>query len=143
MEENDKSSKRKSLRGAKASFESPKSVEHSFDYPNGAAVYLKRKKVENHGGKFGQVSIWKKSETSSQDENGNWERHDSFIVPIRNIEGELCAIQHITAPGVKRIYGLKRGAFHLIGEIVPDSMIYIAEGYATGARFTRQLASRL
>lgn len=75
---------------------------------------------------------------------GDWHRgqHDALILPIRTVDGELVSLQAIfdaEAPelGRDRDYlpgGLKRGAFHFIGQ--PTGMrpvIIICEGYATGA----------
>lgn len=43
------------------------------------------------------------------------------------------AVQYIKEDSEKRIHGLKRSNFHLLGEIKRDKPIYIAEGYATAA----------
>lgn len=56
-----------------------------------------------------------------------------LVIPITNIHGEVRAIQYIREDGDKRIHGLKRGNFHIIGEINNSSIIFIAEGYATAA----------
>jgi len=56
-----------------------------------------------------------------------------IVIPLCNIQGELQAIQCIYEDGTKRIYGLKKGNFHVIGVIEAQSQIFIAEGYATAA----------
>lgn len=56
-----------------------------------------------------------------------------LVIPLRNIEGELQAIQCIYEDGRKRIYGAKKGNFHLIGSLEGKSLAYIVEGYATGS----------
>lgn len=80
------------------------------------AGYLERKKVKPFGVRL-------------NNSNGF-----SFLtVPIRNIEGEIKAVQCIKEDGEKRIHGLKKGNFHILGQITERSKIYISEGYATGA----------
>ena len=55
------------------------------------------------------------------------------VIPLSNIEGELQAIQCIQEDGTKRIYGPKKGNFHVLGSIKDNSKIYVTEGYATAA----------
>jgi len=62
-----------------------------------------------------------------------------IVVPLRNIEGELQAIQSIHEDGTKRIYGAKKGNFHLIGSLEETFSAYITEGYATGASIHQAL----
>ena len=80
-------------------------------------AYLERKKVKGHGIKYGK------------DFNDNF----VLIVPLRDVDGEVQGVQFIKADGEKRFHGSKRGNFHIIGEIKDNSLIHIAEGYATGA----------
>lgn len=80
-------------------------------------AYLELKKIKNYGGRY------------SFDSFGN----PVFVLPLRNIKNEVQAVQYIKEDGEKRIHGIKRGNFHLIGEINKDKPIYIAEGYATAA----------
>ena len=58
-----------------------------------------------------------------------------LIIPMRDIEGKLWGYQQILADGEKSFLPGQRtqGLFHLIGEIKSDDLIYIAEGFATGA----------
>lgn len=56
-----------------------------------------------------------------------------LVVPICNGPGEVCGVQYIRADGTKRIHGLQQGNYHQIGEISANSLIYVCEGYATGA----------
>lgn len=56
-----------------------------------------------------------------------------IVIPLCSIKGELHAIQCIYEDGAKRIYGAKKGNFHLIGSFDGQSLAYITEGYATGA----------
>lgn len=76
--------------------------------------YLKRKRVHAHGLKL----------------EGN-----NLLVPLRNIAGRLWSLQLITPGGSKRFMGGGKtsGMFHAIGKAKPDGLIYLAEGYATGA----------
>lgn len=80
-------------------------------------AYLEFKKIKPYGVKFGI------------DPQGK----ASLVIPIRNLEGQVRAVQFISHEGEKRIYGLKKGNFHLIGQIKDESLIFICEGYATGA----------
>lgn len=67
----------------------------------------------------------------------------ALLIPIRDLSGQLQALQHIyphkveTADGGKTdkiILGSKRGNFHHIGKpSTPTDTVYICEGYATGA----------
>lgn len=79
--------------------------------------YLTAKKVGVHGVRFGQ----------------NKDRESVVVIPLTNIAGEVQAVQYIKSDGEKRIYGVKKGHFHVIGEITATSHIQIVEGYATGA----------
>jgi len=58
----------------------------------------------------------------------------ALVVPVRNSLRQLCSLQFIDAEGKKRFLkdGQKQGCYHAIGPM-PDDLIYIAEGYATGA----------
>jgi putative DNA primase/helicase len=89
--------------------------EHSFHEDHTA--YLNRKKVKPYGVRFGI------------DPQGK----SSLIIPIYNIEEEIQAVQFISKEGEKRIYGLKKGNFHLIGSVNEKSKIIVVEGFATGA----------
>lgn len=80
-------------------------------------AYLEHKKIKNYGGRY------------SFDSFGN----PVLVLPLKTIKNEVQAVQYIKEDGEKRVHGLKRGNFHLIGEIKRDKPIYIAEGYATAA----------
>ena len=56
-----------------------------------------------------------------------------LIIPMRNGEGELKSWQTIDDDGRKRFAtgGQKQGHYHIIG--TPQGLIYVCEGYATGA----------
>jgi putative DNA primase/helicase len=68
---------------------------------------------------------------------------NALLIPIRDLSGQLQALQYIypekreMADGGKsdkQIFGSKRGNFHHIGKpSTPTDTIYVAEGYATGA----------
>jgi putative DNA primase/helicase len=80
-------------------------------------AYLIKKSVKAHGVRY------------SKDDYGN----PVLVVPICNSTGEVCGVQYIGADGTKIIHGLKQGNYHQIGEIKANSLIYVAEGYATGS----------
>lgn len=80
-------------------------------------AYLELKKIKNYGGRY------------SFDYLGN----PVLVLPLRTIKNEVQAVQYIKEDGEKRIHGIKRSNFHLIGEISKDKPIHIAEGYATAA----------
>lgn len=79
--------------------------------------YLERKQVNAYGIKYGFDA----------------QNLPVTVIPIRNSEGEIQAIQYIHENGSKRIHGVKKGNFHTIGVIAESDPIYITEGYATGA----------
>jgi putative DNA primase/helicase len=84
----------------------------------GTHPYLEEKKVQVYGIRFNSTN--------------------SLIIPLRNIEGEIRSLQFIYSESEKFLKrflsgGEKVGHFHQIGEIHADSLICIAEGYATGA----------
>ena len=83
----------------------------------GHTEYLLKKKVGKYGIRFGK----------------NKEGKAVLIVPLRNFHGEIQAVQYIDSLGEKRIYGSKKGNFHIIGEVREKSHLYISEGYATAA----------
>jgi putative DNA primase/helicase len=95
--------------------------------PNEAEAYLNRKKIGAHGVRFGSFSF-----NEGAPREPKWIQCNTVVIPLRNINGELQAVQHIRADGEKRIFGPKKGHFHQIGEIKPDSIIRLAEGCATG-----------
>ena len=79
------------------------------------------------------------------------QHNTALLVPIRDVSGQLQALQYIyphkveTADGGKTdkiILGSKRGGFHHIGKPeTPTDTVYVCEGYATGAtlhQITRQ-----
>lgn len=71
------------------------------------------------------------------------QRGEALLIPIRDVSGQLQALQYIypakreMADGGlsdKQIFGSKRGNFHHIGKPeTPMDTVYICEGYATGA----------
>lgn len=58
---------------------------------------------------------------------------DRLLVPVYNIDNILVGLQYIYPDGTKRFIGgtQKKGGFFPIG--IPKGVIYICEGYATGA----------
>lgn len=80
-------------------------------------AYLRKKSVKAHGVRY------------SHDEYAN----PVLVIPIRNTSGDVCGVQYIRADGIKRIHGLKRGHFHIIGEVNNEKHICISEGYSTAA----------
>ncbi|KIA77552.1 hypothetical protein DB43_GE00330 [Parachlamydia acanthamoebae] len=84
----------------------------------GRHLYLEEKKVEAYGIRFNETY--------------------SLFIPVKNIEGDILSLQFIYQENgkfLKRFLpgGEKQGHFHLIGQIHEESLICIAEGYATGA----------
>ena len=80
----------------------------------GRSQYLARKKVAGIGVRYTRGTV---------------------VVPVCKINGDLVGLQFINADGSKKfLTGTpKSGAFHVLGVIVPDSPLVIAEGYATAA----------
>lgn len=81
------------------------------------STYLKRKQVNAFGLRY----------------RVKYDGTPVVVIPLNNVEGELQAIQCIQEDGTKKIYGPKKGNFHVIGVIEAQSTIFIAEGYATAA----------
>ncbi|WP_139379474.1 toprim domain-containing protein, partial [Zoogloea sp. LCSB751] len=98
--------------------------------------YLVRKRVASFGLK---VCTWTRREEIRP---GEWkEVHipNTLLVPVRNSKGTLHSLQAIYPEKISNrdkeflSNGLKQACFHLIGEIIPDQPLCIAEGYATAA----------
>lgn len=64
-----------------------------------------------------------------------------IIIPARDINGRVTSLQFIDEHGNKRFMsgGKVKGSFHLIGSV--KKMIYIAEGYCTGASIHEETRS--
>lgn len=91
-------------------------VEWSSASPASTAhPYLRRKGVEPYGLRVGT--------------NG------ALLVPMRDFDGKLRDLQRIAPNGTKRFAKNSRvaGLHLLLGELSPDSVLLIAEGYATAA----------
>ena len=58
-----------------------------------------------------------------------------LVVPMRDTDGQLHSLQTIAADGAKRFQagGRKLGCFFTIGQIEPEGVLCIVEGFATGA----------
>ncbi|MDV7211074.1 toprim domain-containing protein [Azotobacter beijerinckii] len=65
---------------------------------------------------------------------------DVLLVPLRTAAGELVNLQRIRPDGEKRFLpgGAVLGAFHLLGEVRPGGLLYVCEGWATGATLHEQ-----
>lgn len=113
IEEKIKKDKEERVVQAKKAWDRAKTTSQTKNH----TAYLELKKIKNYGGRY------------SFDSFGN----PVLVLPLRTIENEIQAIQYIREDGEKRIHGIKRGNFHLIGEINEDKPIHIAEGYATAA----------
>lgn len=81
----------------------------------GGSPYLDRKKIRAFGIRFG--------------------RDGALAVPVRNSAGVLRGIQFIQPDGSKKFLTgtAKAGSWHLIGTVVDEQPLVLAEGYATGA----------
>ena len=64
-----------------------------------------------------------------------FDKHEKYaaIMPLRNTDGNITGLQYIYPTGKKITRGLKKGSFHLLGEIAEGEILYLVEGYATGA----------
>jgi putative DNA primase/helicase len=82
---------------------------------SGASEYLVRKMIAAYGTRY--------------DADG------AVVVPVLDGAGQLWNVQRIFANGDKRFLpgGRVSGGFHLVGAVVPDGWLLIAEGYATAA----------
>lgn len=119
IEENIKNDKEERIVQAKKAWDRAQSISQHKNH----TAYLEYKKIKNYGGRY------------SFDSFGN----PVLVLPLKTIKNEVRAAQYIKENGEKRIHGLKRCNFHLIGEIKRDQPIYIAEGYATAASLPEAL----
>lgn len=89
---------------------------NSLQFNINSSPYLVKKMVQNFGCKIR--------------DNGH------LIIPMIDIQGQLCNLQEIHENGFKSFLkgGLVNGCFHVIGELTEyTEIICIVEGYATGA----------
>lgn len=90
---------------------------------NEESCYLQQKQIKSFGVKFGN----------------NLQGYPSIIIPLQNIAGEIRSLQFISSDPSGKSYksfyprGEKKGNFHVLGEINNTSLIFLVEGYATGA----------
>lgn len=107
-----------------------KAWESASELPQSEAqkTYLSKKGVSAHGVRFGERAF-----KEGAKENRAFVKYPAVIIPLRDTLGNLFAVQAIREDGEKRFTGPKRGNFHTIGSITPDSRIFVAEGYATAA----------
>jgi len=126
--------------------------------PDGTSPYLERKRVGAFGVGFfhytvvlaiddarQRCDVWVGSETRAFFTNLPKPRPDSIsfmmfkagtiAVPLRDAAGKLWSLQAINEQGTKLFpkYGRKAGCFHLIGSLVEEGGLFVAEGYATAA----------
>jgi putative DNA primase/helicase len=80
----------------------------------GQSEYLTRKQVDPMGVRFGEGFM---------------------AVPLKDTQGKLWSFQRISPDGTKRFLagGRKKGCFHHLGTLKNGDVIYVSEGYATGA----------
>lgn len=69
--------------------------------------YLRLKQVNPHGVRY----------------RVEYDGTPTIVIPLRNTEGDIQAIQTIRQDGEKRIYGAKKGNFHVLGHIVDNGSI--------------------
>lgn len=64
-----------------------------------------------------------------------------LMVPLFNQHGELASLQYISFSGEKKYHtgGVVKGCFHILGDIDDASIVYIAEGFATGATIYEEM----
>lgn len=126
--------------------------------PTGESPYLERKRVGAFGVGFfhytvvlsiddarQRCDVWVGSETRTFFANLPKPRPDSIsfmlfkagtiAVPLRDATGKLWSLQAINEQGTKLFpkYGRKAGCFHIIGSLVEEGGLFLAEGYATAA----------
>ena len=61
--------------------------------------------------------------------------NEQLQVPMRDVDGFLWSLQTIYANGEKQFMsgGRAQGCLHIIGEPIKDQLVYVVEGFATGA----------
>ncbi len=84
----------------------------------GDSAYLTRKQVDAFDVRY------------STDSFGNF-----IAVPMKDVDGQLWSYQKIYDDGSKRFLsgGRKKGCLYVIGSLENATIVYVAEGYATGA----------
>jgi putative DNA primase/helicase len=112
-----------------------------------AAALVRAKRIAS------QRQVWATSQTANPEHPyllrkrvgayGIRQSGNALLIPIRDLSGQLQALQYIypekreMADGGKsdkQIFGSKRGNFHHIGRVSdPTDTVYVCEGYATGA----------
>ena len=90
--------------------------------------YLDRKKVKAYGIRFTEKDF-----NEGTNQHPNFKKYSTILIPLRDTNNDLQAIQHIRGDGAKRFNGPTSGGFHVIGSIGHDSHIFVCEGYATAA----------
>lgn len=90
--------------------------------------YLNKKLAGRYGIRFGERIF-----NDGSKEKPVFNRYPTLVIPIRDIDGNLQAIQHIREDGLKRFDGVSKGGYHILGAIDSNSPIFVAEGYATAS----------
>ena len=57
---------------------------------------------------------------------------NKLLLPVRDLSGQITAIQNIFPSGKKLIFGKKKGGLIALGDIVEARQLYFCEGVATG-----------
>lgn len=62
------------------------------------------------------------------------DKHGNLLIPVLNRDYQIQSLQSISPSGFKKFYegAAAKGGFFLLGKVLPDSKIRIAEGYAKG-----------
>lgn len=102
--------------------------------------YLAKKGVDAHGVRVDQAGALALPPGAAPEEQQSFSRAGSLLVPLRDMDGELWAVQAIDPSGFKSLPkgGRYSGLHHLIGDLATPGAVLIAEGYATGADLHRE-----
>lgn len=107
----------------------------SADHP-----YLAKKGVEAYGVRVDQTGKLALPPGAAPEDQQEFSRPGSLLVPLRDTDERLWAVQAIDGSGFKSLPkgGRYSGLFHAIGDMGGDGALIVAEGYSTSAELHRE-----
>lgn len=102
--------------------------------------YLAKKGVEAYGVRVDQTGKLALPPGAAPDDQQEFSRPGSLLVPLRDADDRLWAVQAIDGSGFKSLPkgGRYSGLFHTIGDMGGDGALIVAEGYSTSAELHRE-----
>ena len=101
--------------------------------------YLSRKDVPAYGVRVDKTGALALPPSAAPEDQQAFSRAGSLLVPLRDMDDRLWAVQAIDGSGFKSLPkgGRYSGLHHLIGDLSGDGAMLIGEGYATSADLHR------